>query len=91
MFDCRFCFGKALSHLLADPVAVELVEVVNLALWSCWVCFYGVSQLVEIVLLYFSQDKFPGLSQHTTSFSFLIARCLFALLLLCVYVSYTVG
>lgn len=32
MFECPFCFGKALSHLLADPVAVVMVEVVNPAL-----------------------------------------------------------
>lgn len=44
MFECRFCFGKALSHFLADLVAVELVEVVNPALWSCFnLCLWGIS------------------------------------------------
>lgn len=44
-----------------------------------WSMLFMVFQLVDIVLLYLSQGKFPGLSQPTTFISFLIASWLFTL------------
>lgn len=91
MFECRFCFGKALSHFLADSVAVELVEVVNPALWSCFgLCLWGLSAGWHCFAVSFTR-QIPQFKStyvfHFLPYCLLFVYCLSCFFFLCFCVS----